>query len=102
MNGPHLLKSWRTAAGITQTAAAEKLGVRPATWSEWESGQRGAGRDHAVMLENLTDGAVPLESWSKDAAVGEAMAQNIARRRHDTPVPGAIDDGRDSVTGAVV
>lgn len=94
MNGPQLLKDWRLAADITQTAAAEKLGVRPATWSEWESGARQPGRDHAVLLENLTEGAVPLESWSKEQGVVTAMAQNIARRRHDTPLP--IEAARDS------
>ena len=91
MNGPRLLKEWRTTAGFTQTVLAEKLGVRPATWSEWESGARAPGRDHAVLLEDATKGAVPLESWSKDPEVTEAMAQNVARRRIDTPLPIAPD-----------
>ena len=91
MNGPQLLKDWRAASGMTQTAAAEKLGVRPATWSEWESGARQPGRDLAILLEDMTGGAVPLESWSENAGVAEAMAQNVARR-HDAASSAATTD----------
>lgn len=97
MNGSRL-KEWRVAAGLTQTALAENLGVRPATLSEWESGARAPGRDHAVLLEDATEGAVPLESWSDDPEVAAAMVQNVARRRIDTPVP---TEARDSHPGVV-
>ena len=86
MDGPTLLRAWRERAGHSQVAAARELGVRSATWNEWESGKREPGRDLAVRLEALTKGEVPVESWSQDPRVCEAMA---AIRSADRDAPEA-------------
>lgn len=34
-----ILRGWRTKHGLTQKAAANRVGVNQGTWSRWESGQ---------------------------------------------------------------
>lgn len=84
--GWKLLRAWREGRGLSQNKAGSLIGVRQATWCEWEredtaGANRGPGRDIAVRLEALTDGAVPVESWSQSAEVAEAM-RKIAKLRH--------------------
>lgn len=80
------LRDWRKAQEISQHDAAERLGVRQATWCEWESAdvKRGPNRDMAIRIEALTEGAVPIESWSQDPRVAEDMERVIRNRtEHD-------------------
>jgi len=81
IRGAELLQSWRSNAGFSQVKAAALLGVRQASWSEWERGlSRTPGRDLAILLEVLTGGAVQIESWSHDRAVANAMAALVRMR----------------------
>lgn len=86
--GGTLLRQWREAKNITQTAACAKIGVRCATWSEWESGHRSPGRDLAILVEDLTKGAVPHGAWAEEPEVVAAVERNIARIAESTPREG--------------
>ena len=76
------LRDWRKAAKLSQQEAADRIDVRQATWCEWESAdvRRGPNRDLAVRIEALTEGAVPIESWSQDPSVAEDMERVVASR----------------------
>lgn len=73
INGPEALSAWRKSAGKSQTECAETLGVRQATWSEWEAGHRSPRIKHALAIAKMSGGAVPIEVWS---GVEEAVPAN--------------------------
>lgn len=50
------LKAWRKAAGLTQIAAAEALGVHRATLIRWE---HGSAQEHARLLELACERLAP-------------------------------------------
>lgn len=77
---PELLRAWRKEADLSQGQAAEKLGVRQARWSELESGEHSPGRELAIRIEQLTGGAVPIEAWSDDPTIHDAMRSIVERR----------------------
>lgn len=52
------LKAWREAEGLTQEAAADKLGVVRRTWHMWENGNGVPSEGLMVRLYVLTRGAV--------------------------------------------
>lgn len=79
MDGPSLLKAWRTAKGFSQEAAAEKVGVHQNTWSDWESGQKTPTTPRAIKLAVLTDGDCPVESWADDEETRDGMRALLAR-----------------------
>lgn len=50
---PDLMRARRRADGLSQVAAAAKVGIHQSTWSRWESG---ASRPHAAShLAALAD-----------------------------------------------
>lgn len=80
--GAERLRAWRIGRGLSQSEAAWQIDVRQATWCGWESDdvRRGPNRDLAIRLEALTEGAVPIESWSGDPRVAEDMQQIVRGR----------------------
>jgi len=80
MKAPVLLKRWRDQTGTSQSAAAEAVDVRQATWCAWEAGKAAPHLEQAIKIEAATNGAVPIESWSDDPAVQTAMRQALERR----------------------
>jgi transcriptional regulator with XRE-family HTH domain len=64
MNAPEELKAWRTDSGLSQEQAAERVGVRAATWCDWENGKKDPRTDRAQDLERLTEGRVTLPMWA--------------------------------------
>lgn len=78
--GAGLLRAWRVRKGWMQAAAAKAFGVSQPSWSCWESGKVPPARDLAILLEDFTDGAVPIEAWSADPAVAAAMHSIVLRR----------------------
>jgi len=61
------LLSWRKAAGLTQKAAGDRVGVSQPVWHEWERGTRRPGRERAKALEGLTGGLLSADEWFTDA-----------------------------------
>ena len=79
MQGPSLLKQWRTETrDISQEAAAVLVGVHQNTWSDWENGHKSPRSEMAMRLHLLTDGACPIESWSDDEALQEEWRERSA------------------------
>lgn len=60
--------SWRKAAGLTQKAAGERVGVRQPSWLDWERGARRPSRERAEAIEALTGGLIPASEWFEGAA----------------------------------
>jgi hypothetical protein len=83
-NGPIRLRRWRqgprAGGGRTLAAAARLVGVAHSTWSEWESGGRHPRLQHALALELVTGGAVPLEAWGFPAALVDTLRAVVAHR----------------------
>jgi len=66
--GSRLLREWRAARGMTQPQAADLLELNFVQVSRFERGAR-PGRDNAVKIEQRTDGAVPVVSWTMEDRV---------------------------------
>lgn len=73
MNGPSLLKAWRTEKGLSQEAAAEKVPVHQNTWSDWESGQKTPTAHRVIKLAVVTEGACPVDAWAEDDETRDAL-----------------------------
>lgn len=58
------LREWREALGLSQAAAAAKIGAKQGTWAPWESGKKCPSVKRANQLAELTAGAVPVSGWS--------------------------------------
>jgi DNA-binding XRE family transcriptional regulator len=67
MTAHERLAVWRERAGITQTAAAAKLGVSTATWCDWENDKKIPRVDMALRLERMTHGKVRVAHWGEAA-----------------------------------
>jgi transcriptional regulator with XRE-family HTH domain len=63
MQGPELLKRWRKAEQLSQKAAGSRVGVGQNTWSDWEAGRKAPRVTHAVRIEKVTEGKVPVRAW---------------------------------------
>lgn len=62
---PDVLREWRNSKDLTQAQAAKKVGVRAATWCDWEKGNKEPKTDHAQDLEKLTEGRVTMVMWAE-------------------------------------
>ncbi len=58
-----LLVEWRKKLDLTQRAAADTLGVPAPVLCDWEAGKKCARVETAIKVAEITDGAVPVESW---------------------------------------
>jgi hypothetical protein len=54
--------------------------VTSAAVCDWEAGKKEPKGDNRLLIEATTEGAVPIESWSSDPEVREAMRTVLARR----------------------
>ena len=69
--GSVLLARWRKNLGISQSAAAERIGVAQPTWCSYEKGGTIPGTGKAVEIEAETFGAVPVTAWTKPAPIDD-------------------------------
>lgn len=63
MDGPDLLRAWLRETGTSGAALARRLGVTPGLVSHWVQGRRAPGLADAVVLSDLSAGAVPVRAW---------------------------------------
>lgn len=67
VNGPQMLRDWRTAQGMTIPAAAAALRVKEDTFSAWIAGRRKPGRESAVALLHVA--GIPIDArWGPPVA----------------------------------
>jgi DNA-binding transcriptional regulator YiaG len=52
---PRRLKALRSRLGLTQAAAAAKVGVATRTWIGWENGYRTPSPSAAMLLQMLSE-----------------------------------------------
>lgn len=57
------LREWIATAGLTQRAAAERLGVHEITLNRWLTGRAIPRRDQMTLIGTMTDGAVLPNSF---------------------------------------
>jgi transcriptional regulator with XRE-family HTH domain len=69
------LKRWRRAKKLSQTAAAELVGVEQPTWSRWETGVWRPESPMRDVLQNLT--AIDPGAW--DSAAERAVKRKAKR-----------------------
>jgi transcriptional regulator with XRE-family HTH domain len=67
--GPERLKSWRRER--PQREVAPLFRVTQAAYSGWETGSSEPSIDNALRIAEVTEGAVPVESWKRTES-GEA------------------------------
>ncbi len=68
------MRAWRLGAGLSQAEAARRVGVCQVTWSSWERGRIAPRIAHAVAIEAMTAGAVPVRAWLDDHAAERTPA----------------------------
>jgi transcriptional regulator with XRE-family HTH domain len=76
------LGRWREAAGLTQNDVAARVGVTQSRYSDWERGHGKPALNNAIRLEEISEGAVPLELWGfgLDDLSGATRVLNRRRR----------------------
>ena len=74
------LKKWRSATNRTLVAASSAVGVTHSSWCEWESGNRSPSLEKALAIEELTEGAIPVEAWGFGPSVVATMGAVLALR----------------------
>ena len=57
------LTEWMKAEGLTMDAVAERLGTTRQAVHGWVSGRNSPRVYYACVIEALSHGAVPVESW---------------------------------------
>ncbi|MEO1102713.1 MAG: helix-turn-helix transcriptional regulator, partial [Pseudomonadota bacterium] len=63
--GPELLRAWRLNVGLGGEELASQLGVSRTLPYAWEVGRRAPNNALRYDIEEITDGAVPVESWGE-------------------------------------
>jgi len=74
------LRAWRAGADLSTTQAADRLGVPQQVWASWEGGERRPSFANALLLEDLTSGAVRFETWDYPRALVTTLRAAVARR----------------------
>lgn len=76
------LSQWRAAQEPPRTAIsiARELSVSHTLISEWERGTRKPGVELALRVEELTGGAVPIETWGYTRELVDLMRGAVERR----------------------
>lgn len=64
MKGPSLLASWLKKRDCSHEQFAEMVGAHRTQVFRAVRGKRRPGLDLAVLIERVTGGAVPVESWT--------------------------------------
>jgi len=59
-----LFEDWFQSNGVRKNWFAEQVGVDSASISRWLSGKVRPHKAVRKRIEELTDGAVPMESWN--------------------------------------
>lgn len=62
----NILRTYRQTAGVSQVELAKSLGVDQSTVAKIESGKRRPSYDLMVLIEQATNGSVPLASWRNE------------------------------------
>lgn len=78
------LREWIATAGLTQRAAAERLGVHEITLSRWLTGRAIPRRDQMTLIGAMTEGAVLPNSFycaSPEANDGTQLANKEMHER---------------------
>ena len=73
-----LLDQWLRDKDLTQTELAVRVGTTRQAVSSWIVGRVAPGLFYGLAIEEVTDGAVPLESWLDDDH--KARLEKIAQR----------------------
>lgn len=63
--GSKRLRRWRKRAEISQVQLSEILRVNQGTICRWERGSAVPGLKAAIAIARISEGEVPVESWSK-------------------------------------
>ena len=58
--------------GRSKAEFAERIGVSPSQLSQYLSRVRRPGYDRMILIERVTDGQVPVQSWDHPPAHGDA------------------------------
>jgi transcriptional regulator with XRE-family HTH domain len=87
-----MLRAWREQSGLSQAAAAERVGVSQATWSDWEAGKKCPQIAQAIRLEK--EMGLPVTAWE---GVAEAQRERAKLRRASEDA--RVDTDRPSKTG---
>ena len=67
------LRAWRDeVAKLTQTTAANAVGIDPTYYAKIERGARKPGRAVAVAIERATGGAVGVADWDRYVNLDDA------------------------------
>lgn len=95
MTAPEALKEWRAGKRLSQEDAAKQIGVRAASWCDWENGKKLPRTDHAQDLERVTDGQVTLSMWAEWSRAESAARAARAKAKAEAGESVADEDSEE-------
>lgn len=84
------LLTWREKQGLSQTEAAELIGVKQPTWSSWEQKSKAPGLTHALKIEEVTGGEVKAAMLVRERRLPGYTRRRVKPnrpRRQPAPIP---------------
>lgn len=86
MTAAEKLRAWRERAELSQAAAAARVGLSQAAWSDYEAGLKRPQVEQAIRLSELTEGSahhVTVRDWreSDESRMARARARKAKTRR---------------------
>jgi len=86
MQGATLLAEWRAQQGLKQGVAAKMMGVSQTSFSDYERGRKKPRIEHAISIDRVTGGHVPVAAWGESASQTKArVARVVAEQEADAP-----------------
>ncbi len=78
--GARALKRWRESQGLSHGAAGERIDVSRVAVLEYERGSKVPPLQRALTIEQVTDGAVRIETFGYGPDVVALIRAAVARR----------------------
>ena len=82
-----LLTLWRLKNRISQRNLGRQMRIDPTVLGDWERGERMPRLEYALELEEMSDGAVPIESFGYGPKIVRLIVVFRPYLRAAAPVP---------------
>lgn len=77
---PNAFRVWLDSGDTMQSKVWRAMGATPSMISNWANGRGRPGLAHAIAIERLSGGAVPVESWLLPEEERSALLEPLEAR----------------------
>lgn len=77
------LRAWLLSSGTRQSHLAQAVGVSRAAVSKWCSGDAQPSLAHAILIEAISEGALPSTIWTRKKHTPTVAGETIRSRATD-------------------